>query len=102
MSRPLPPTITVRFGGWQRTFAPGDDVVIGRDVRADVRLPHPAVSRAHVVLRYVDGHWVAIDNSSMNGMFVATSAGVFRGHSQRGDHPHRQSRGSASDIRTRP
>ena len=37
MSRPLAPTITVRFGGWQRTFAPGRDVVIGRDVRADVR-----------------------------------------------------------------
>src|SRR4029077_6460734 len=71
MSRPLPPAITVRSGGWQRTFVPGDDVVIGRDVRAHVRIPHPAVSRAHVVLRYVDGHWIAIDNSSMNGMFVA-------------------------------
>ena len=71
MSRPLPPAITVRSGGWQRTFVPGDDVVIGRDVRAHVRIPYPAVSRAHVVLRYVDGHWIAIDNSSMNGMFVA-------------------------------
>ena len=70
MSRPLPPTITVRFGGWQRTFAPGADVVIGRDVRADVRLPHPAVSRAHVLLRYLDGRWVAIDNESKNGMFL--------------------------------
>ena len=28
----------------QRTFAPGRDVVIGRDIRADVRLVHPAVS----------------------------------------------------------
>jgi ABC-type multidrug transport system ATPase subunit len=70
MSRPLPPTITVRSGAWQRTFAPGRDVVIGRDVRADVRLPHPGISRAHVVLRYLDGHWVAIDNKSFNGMFV--------------------------------
>jgi ABC transport system ATP-binding/permease protein len=70
MSRPLPPTITVRFGGWQRTFAPGADVVIGRDVRADVRLPHPAVSRAHVLLRYLDGRWVATDNDSRNGMFL--------------------------------
>jgi ABC-type multidrug transport system ATPase subunit len=70
MSRPLPPTITVRFGGWQRTFGPGGDVVIGRDVHADVRLPQPVVSRAHVVLRYVDGHWVATDNASTNGMFV--------------------------------
>jgi ABC transport system ATP-binding/permease protein len=72
MSRPLPPTITVSFGGgWQRTFAPGADVVIGRDVRADVRLPHPAVSRAHVLLRYHDGRWVAIDNESRNGIFLA-------------------------------
>ncbi|MDT5264582.1 MAG: transport system ATP-binding/permease protein, partial [Mycobacterium sp.] len=68
MSRPLPPTITVGSGGWQRTFAPGRDVVIGRDVRADVRIPHPGVSRSHVVLRYLDGHWVAIDNQSFNGM----------------------------------
>ena len=70
MSRPLPPTITVGSGGWQRTFAPGRDVVIGRDVRADVRIPHPGVSRSHVVLRYLDGHWVAIDDQSFNGMFI--------------------------------
>jgi ABC transport system ATP-binding/permease protein len=70
MSRPLPPTITVYAGGWHRTFGPGGDVVIGRDVHADVRLPQPMVSRAHVVLRYLDHHWVAIDNSSTNGMFV--------------------------------
>jgi ABC-type multidrug transport system ATPase subunit len=70
MSRPLPPTITVRYGGWQRTFGPGADIVIGRDVHADVRLAQPVVSRAHVVLRYLDDHWVAIDNASTNGMFV--------------------------------
>ena len=71
MSRPLPPTITVSFGGgWQRTFAPGRDVLVGRDVRADVRLPHPAVSRTHVLLRYHDGRWVAIDNESRNGIFL--------------------------------
>jgi ABC-type multidrug transport system ATPase subunit len=72
MSRPLPPTITVSFGGgWQRTFAQGRDVVVGRDVRADVRLPHPAVSRVHVLLRYHDGRWVAIDNESRNGIFLS-------------------------------
>ena len=70
MSRPLPPTITVYCGRWQRTFAPGRDVVIGRDVRADVRLPHPGISRAHMLLRYLNGHWVAIDNHSLNGIFV--------------------------------
>jgi ABC-type multidrug transport system ATPase subunit len=62
--------VTVCSEGWQRTFAPGDDVVIGRDVRAHVRIPHPAISRAHIVLRCVDGRWIAIDNDSMNGMFV--------------------------------
>ncbi|MBV8929425.1 MAG: ATP-binding cassette domain-containing protein, partial [Mycobacteriaceae bacterium] len=51
-------------------FAPGHDVVIGRDLRADVRVAHPLVSRAHVVLRYDRGRWVAIDNGSLNGMFV--------------------------------
>jgi ABC-type multidrug transport system ATPase subunit len=70
MSRPSPSTITVYAGGWHRTFGPGGDVVIGRDVHADVRLPQPVVSRAHVVLRYLDFHWVAIDNASTNGMFV--------------------------------
>jgi ABC transport system ATP-binding/permease protein len=70
MSRPLPPTITVCADGWQSTFAPGDDVVIGRDVRADVRLPQPLVSRVHMVLRCLDGRWIAIDNESMNGIFV--------------------------------
>ena len=70
MSEPLPPAITVRFGGGERTFAPGDDVVIGRDIRADVRVPQPNVSRVHILLRCVDGRWVATDNDSMNGMFV--------------------------------
>ena len=54
----------------ERTFASGDEVSIGRDIRADVRVPQPVVSRVHVLLRYSDGHWVATDNDSMNGMFV--------------------------------
>ena len=70
MSRPAPPTITVFSGDWQRTFAATDHVVIGRDVRADVRIPDPLVSRAHVVLRCHNGRWVAIDNESRNGIFV--------------------------------
>src|SRR5882757_10543017 len=70
MSRPLPPPITIRSGGWQRTFPPGRDIVVGRDVRADVRIPHLGVSRSHVVLRCLDGHWVAVDDKSFNGMFV--------------------------------
>src|ERR1700682_6163557 len=64
------PALTVRTNGSQRTFAPGHDVVIGRDLRADVRVAHPLVSRAHIVLRFDLGRWVAIDNGSLNGIFV--------------------------------
>ena len=49
------PALTVRTDGSQRTFAPGNDVVIGRDLRADVRVAHPLVSRAHIVLRFDHG-----------------------------------------------
>lgn len=71
MMSPPAPAITVRCGGWQRTFAAGHDVVVGREIHADVRIAHPAISRSHVVLRYLDGGWVAIDDNSFNGMFVA-------------------------------
>lgn len=70
MSRPSPPALTVRYEGSTRTFAPGSDVVIGRDLRADVRIAHPLISRAHLVLRFDQGRWVAIDNGSLNGMYV--------------------------------
>jgi ABC-type multidrug transport system ATPase subunit len=70
MSRPAPPTITVCCGDWQRTFAATDHVVIGRDLHADVRVPNPLVSSAHVLLRCQNGRWVAIDNESRNGIFV--------------------------------
>ena len=43
---------------------------IGRDLRADVRIAHPLISRAHVLLRFDQGRWVAIDNGSLNGLFV--------------------------------
>ena len=68
------PVLTVRYDGPPRTFAAGNDVVVGRDLRADVRITHPLVSRAHVVLRFIPtpsgGHWAAIDNGSLNGLFV--------------------------------
>lgn len=70
MSRPAPPVLTVRYDGSQGTFSPGHDVVIGRDLRADVRVPHPLVSRAHLLLRFESGRWLAIDNGSLNGVFV--------------------------------
>ena len=70
MSRPAPPALTVRYDASTRTFAPGNDVVVGRDLRADVRIAHPLISRAHLVLRFDQGRWVAIDNGSLNGMYV--------------------------------
>ncbi|OBA92492.1 ABC transporter ATP-binding protein [Mycobacteriaceae bacterium 1482268.1] len=70
MSRPATPALTVRYEGSARTFAAGNDVVIGRDLRADVRIAHPLISRAHLVLRFDQGRWIAIDNGSLNGMFV--------------------------------
>lgn len=62
--------LTVRYEGAERTFAPGNDVVIGRDLRADVRVAHPLISRTHLIVRFDQGRWVAIDNGSLNGLFV--------------------------------
>jgi len=72
MTRPVAPALTVRYDGSERTFAAGHDVVVGRDLRADVRVAHPLISRAHLVLRFDQhsGHWLAIDNGSLNGLFV--------------------------------
>src|SRR5574337_1523130 len=70
MNRPAPPVLTVRYDGSQGAFAAGHDVVIGRDLRADVRVAQPLVSRAHLLLRLDQGRWLAIDNGSLNGVFV--------------------------------
>jgi ABC-type multidrug transport system ATPase subunit len=70
MSRPAPPVLTVRYDGSHGTFSAGHDVVVGRDLRADVRVAHPLVSRAHLLLRFEQGRWTAIDNDSLNGVFV--------------------------------
>jgi pSer/pThr/pTyr-binding forkhead associated (FHA) protein len=71
---PVSPTatsvLTVRYDGLVRTFSSGNDIVVGRDLRADVRIAHPLVSRHHLVLRFDQGRWVAIDNRSLNGVFV--------------------------------
>ncbi|WP_349318916.1 FHA domain-containing protein [Mycolicibacterium canariasense] len=70
MSRPAAPALSVRYDGSARTFSAGNDVVVGRDLRADVRIAHPLISRAHLVLRFDQGRWIAIDNGSLNGMYV--------------------------------
>ena len=71
MTLPAAPVLTVRYEGSAHTFTAGDDdVVIGRDIRADLRIPASLISRAHLVLRFEQGRWVAVDNGSRNGMFV--------------------------------
>jgi ABC transport system ATP-binding/permease protein len=70
VSRPAPPLLTIWHNGSERTFAPGHDVVVGRDLRADIRIADPRISRAHLILRFEQGKWVAIDNGSVNGTFV--------------------------------
>ena len=64
------PELTVRYEGSAHTFPAGADVVVGRDIHADVRVPDPLISRAHLVLRFDTDRWVAVDNDSLNGMFV--------------------------------
>src|SRR6202008_2393507 len=70
MSPPAPPVLTVRYEGSERTFAAGNDVAIGRDLRADVRVAHPLISRTHLLVRFEQGRWVAVDNGSLNGLYV--------------------------------
>lgn len=62
--------LTVRYEGSERTFAAGNDVAIGRDLRADVRVAHPLISRTHLIVRFDQGRWIAVDNGSLNGLFV--------------------------------
>jgi ABC-type multidrug transport system ATPase subunit len=70
VSRPARPVLTVHSDWSERSFAIGDDVVVGSDLRADMRVAHPLVSRAHLLLRFDQGRWLAIDNGSKNGTFV--------------------------------
>ena len=70
MGQPSPPALTVLTGSSRQTFAAGSEIVVGRDLRADVRVVHPMVSRAHLTLRFDGGRWVASDNGSRNGIYV--------------------------------
>ncbi|MBI2703573.1 MAG: ATP-binding cassette domain-containing protein [Mycobacterium sp.] len=70
MTRAPQPVLTVRTGPVQRTFSAGRDVIVGSDMAADLRIAHPLVGRAHLLLRFEQGNWIAIDNNSPNGIFV--------------------------------
>src|ERR1700756_4671898 len=64
------PALTVWYDGSAHRFGSGEHVVVGRDIRADLRIPEELISRAHLVLRFDGGRWVALDNDSLNGMYV--------------------------------
>ncbi|ORW92286.1 ABC transporter ATP-binding protein [Mycobacterium sp. IEC1808] len=70
MGRPGQPVLTVRSQRSEGNFAPGRDVVVGSDLRADLRVAHPLIARAHLLLRFEGSRWVAVDNNSMNGVFL--------------------------------
>jgi ABC-type multidrug transport system ATPase subunit len=70
MTQPAQPVLTVRSGRSAGNFAAGRDVVVGSDLRADLRVAHPLIARAHLLLRFDQGRWVAVDNNSLNGVFV--------------------------------
>jgi ABC transport system ATP-binding/permease protein len=70
VSRPAPPVLTILHNGSQCSFAAGHEVIIGRDLHADLRIADPRISRAHLILRFDQGRWLAIDNGSLNGTYV--------------------------------
>ncbi|ORC04812.1 hypothetical protein B1T48_09310 [Mycobacterium persicum] len=75
--------LTVWVGTTMYTFAPGRDIIVGRDIRSDICLDGPDstwVSREHFVLRFDGGHWAVIDRSR-NGTYldgVRVSAAIIR------------------------
>ena len=45
-------------------------MVVGRDAHVDLRIPDPRISREHLILRFDQGRWLAIDNGSLNGTYL--------------------------------
>ncbi|QUR67412.1 ATP-binding cassette domain-containing protein [Mycobacterium spongiae] len=70
MRRPAAPVLTIRHDGSQLSFAASREVVIGRDINADVFIPDPRISRTHLIVRFDQDRWLAIDNGSVNGTYV--------------------------------
>ncbi|OBH59859.1 ATP-binding cassette domain-containing protein [Mycobacterium sp. E2479] len=70
MTRPAQPVLTARSDRSEGSFAAGRDVVVGSDLRADLRVAHPLIARAHVLLRFDQGRWLAVDNNSLNGVYL--------------------------------
>ncbi|MCA2243469.1 ATP-binding cassette domain-containing protein [Mycobacterium sp. WUMAC-067] len=70
MTRSAQPVLTARSERSEGSFAAGRDVVVGSDLRADLRVAHPLVARAHVLLRFDHGRWLAVDNNTLNGFYL--------------------------------
>lgn len=68
--REVPPSpLTVWLGSTSYTFAAGRDVTVGRDSGCDIALDYMYTSRTHLVLRFDDTQWTAIDRSR-NGIYL--------------------------------
>lgn len=65
--------LTVWVGTAMHTFTPGRDITIGRSTQADIHVEQDQalVSRVHLILRHRDGAWLAVDNNSRNGIYLA-------------------------------
>jgi ABC-type multidrug transport system ATPase subunit len=64
------PALVVRADGRDTRVDGASTVTVGRDPACDVVLDHPLVSRRHVEVTAVDGHWTVRDLGSANGTFV--------------------------------
>jgi pSer/pThr/pTyr-binding forkhead associated (FHA) protein len=60
------------------------DMILGRQTRADIRLPLPDVSRRHCRFIFEDAIWHLVDLDSLNGVFV-NGERVLRAALQAGD-----------------
>ncbi len=45
-------------------------MIVGRDLLADLRIVDPRISRRHLILRFDESRWIAIDNGSVNGTYL--------------------------------
>ena len=63
------PVLRVATDGRELVVDPPVEVTVGRDAGADLNIPHPRISRRHLVLRPSRRGWVLEDVGSANGTF---------------------------------
>jgi pSer/pThr/pTyr-binding forkhead associated (FHA) protein len=64
-----PLRLVLQPSGWSIDLTKSE-VVLGRHVSADVRLPLPDVSRRHCRFSFAEGIWHVHDLNSLNGIYV--------------------------------